>query len=212
MAKNPQRLGDEIKPESVGAPQRGYHVAFLKSKDSPMNRTRVLAAGAVGGLLVAAATSFASPWWSLHRLRDAVARHDADAVSAQVDFPALRASVKDQLQASISRDVDSADGGNPFAEIGRKFAMAVANPLVDAVVSPEGVAAMVEHGKVSIARPATASDAPGAEPPQEKPRYAVHYRGWDRFAVTAQDGGSFIFRRDGLWSWKLAGIDFPARR
>lgn len=176
-----------------------------------MNRTRVLAAGAVGALLVAA-TSFASPWWSLHRLRDAVARHDADAVSAQVDFPALRASVKDQLQASIGHDVDSADGGNPFAEIGRKFAMAVASPLVDAIVSPEGVAAMVEHGKVSIAKPAPASDAPATEPPREKPRYAVHYRGWDRFAVTAQDGGSFIFRRDGLWSWKLAGIDFPARR
>jgi len=32
MAKNPQRLGDEIKPESAGAMQRGYHVAFLKAK------------------------------------------------------------------------------------------------------------------------------------------------------------------------------------
>ena len=212
MAKNPQRLGDEIILESAGALRRGYHVAFLKAKDSSMNRTRALAAGAVGALLVAAATSFASPWWSLHRLRDAVARHDADAVSAQVDFPALRASVKDQLQASIGRDVASADGGNPFAEIGRKFAMAVANPLIDAAVSPEGVAAMVEHGKISIAKPAPASDAPGTEPPQEKPRYAVHYRGWDRFAVTARDGGSFIFRRAGLWSWKLAGVDFPARR
>jgi len=174
-----------------------------------MNRTRVLAAGAVGALLVAAAASFASPWWSLHRLRDAVARHDADAVSAQVDFPALRASVKDQLQASIGRDVD---GANPFAQIGRKFAMAVANPLVDAVVSPEGVAAMVEHGKIAIAKPAPSADAPGTEPAQEKPRYAVHYRGLNRFAVTARDGGSFIFRRDGLWSWKLAGVDFPSQR
>jgi hypothetical protein len=211
MAKNPQRLGDEIKPESAGAMQRGYHVAFLKAKDSLMNRTRVLAAGAVGALLVAAATSFASPWWSLHRLRDAVARHDADAVSAQVDFPALRASVKDQLQASISRDVDGTAGGNPFAEIGRKFAMAVANPLIDAAVSPEGVAAMVEHGKIAIAKPAPAAEAPGTESPQEKPRYALHYRGWDRFAVTAQDGGSFIFRRDGLWSWRLAGIEMSPR-
>jgi hypothetical protein len=177
-----------------------------------MNRTRVLASGAVGALLVVAATSFASPWWTLHRLRDAVARHDADDVSAQVDFPALRDSVKGQLLASISRDVNSADGGNPFAEIGRKFAMAVANPLIDAIVSPAGVAAMVEHGKVSIAKPAPASEATATEPTQEKPRHAVHYRGWDRFAVTAQDGGSFIFRRDGLWSWKLAGIDFPAQR
>lgn len=181
---------------------------FQKAKNV-MNRTRALAAGA---LLVVAATSFASPWWTLHRLRDAAARHDADAVSAQVDFPALRDSVKGQLLASISRDVDRADGNNPFAEIGRKFAMAVANPLIDAVVSPAGVAAMVEHGKVSIAKPAPESEAPGAEPAREKPHAALHYLGWDRFAVTAQDGGSFIFRRDGLWSWKLAGIAMPDRR
>jgi hypothetical protein len=177
-----------------------------------MNRTRALAAGAVGALLVVAATSFASPWWTLHRLRDAAARRDADAVSAQVDFPALRDSVKGQLLASISRDVNDADGGNPFAEIGRKFAMAVANPLIDAIVSPAGVAAMVEHGKVSIAKPAPESAAPGTEPAREKPRYALHYRGWDRFDVAARDGGSFIFRRDGLWSWKLAGIAMPDRR
>jgi hypothetical protein len=185
---------------------------FSESKDSSMNRTRVLAAGAVGALLVVAATSFASPWWTLHRLRDAVARHDAKTVSAQVDFPALRDSVKSQLLGSISRDVNQADGNNPFAEIGRKLAMAVANPLIDAAVSPEGVAAMIEHGKIAIAKPAPASEAPGTEPPREKPHYALHYRGWGRFAVTAQNGGSFIFRRAGLWSWKLAGVDFPAQR
>ncbi|MFS2128416.1 DUF2939 domain-containing protein [Telluria sp. Tellsp131] len=53
-----------------------------------MNRTRILAAGAGGALLVVAATSFASPWWTLNRLRAAVERHDAEGVSAQVDFPA----------------------------------------------------------------------------------------------------------------------------
>jgi hypothetical protein len=211
MINNNKKSSKRLDAKEASAPAERLSCRFSESKDSSMNRTRALIACAAGVLLVAAATSFASPWWSLHRLRNAVARHDADAVSAQVDFPALRASVKEQLQASIGRDVDSADGGNPFAEIGRKFAMAVANPLIDAAVSPEGVAAMVEHGKIAIAKPAPASEAPGTEPAQEHPRYALHNRGWDRFAVTAQDGGSFIFRRDGLWSWKLAGVDFPAR-
>lgn len=173
-----------------------------------MHRTRIVSGAAVGALLVVAATSFASPWWTLHSLRTAVARHDADAVSAQVDFPALRDSVKSQLLASISRDAKEA-GGNPFAMIGKAFAMAVADPLVDAIVSPAGVAAMVEHGKISIARPAPAQAPSGPEAPAGKPHYALHYRGWDRFAVTADDGGSFVFRRAGLWSWKLAGIELP---
>jgi len=83
---------------------------------------------------------------------------------------------------------------------------------------------MVEHGKVSIAEPTRDAGTPDAEPPrdnppqhkppqqkppQHKPNYALHYRGWRHFAVTAEDGGSFVFRRAGLWSWKLAGIELP---
>ena len=170
-----------------------------------MNRTRILTAGAAGALLVVAATSFASPWWTLNRLRAAVERHDAEGVSAQVDFPALRDSVKSQLLGSIARDA----GTNAFAAIGQAFARAVADPLVDAIVSPAGVAAMVEHGRVAIGKPTREAQTPDAAPPRDKPHYALHYRGWSHFAVTAEDGGSFVFRRDGLWSWKLAGIELP---
>lgn len=170
-----------------------------------MNRTRILTAGAVGALLVVAATSFASPWWTLNRLRAAAERHDAEGVSAQVDFPALRDSVKSQLLGSLDRDA----GGNPFAAIGQAFARVVTDPLVDAIVSPAGVAAMVEHGKVSIGKPAREAQTSDAEPPRDRPHYALHYRGWSHFAVTAEEGGSFVFRRDGLWSWKLAGIELP---
>jgi hypothetical protein len=176
-----------------------------------MNRTSIFAASAAGALLVIAATSFASPWWTLNTLRTAAARHDGGAVAAQVDFPALRASVKEQMQLSLKRDMGNADGGNPFAAVGTGLAMALVNPLVDAVVTPAGVAAMVEHGKVSIGKAHPEPEAPGAEPVRDKPHYALHYRGWDRVALTARDGGSFILRRDGLWGWKLAGIELPPR-
>jgi hypothetical protein len=178
-----------------------------------MTRTRALATGAVGALLVVAATSAASPWWTLHRLQSAVARRDAGAVSAQVDFPALRDSVKSQVLASMGRDADKNNDGNPFAAFGSALAMAFVNPLIDAIVSPAGVSAMVEHGRIAVAQPQPqhAPEAADAEPVHDKPRYALAYRGWDRFAVTAQDGGSFVFRRDGLWTWKLAGIEMPRR-
>jgi len=179
-----------------------------------MNRTRVLAAGAVGALLVVAATSFASPWWTLHALKSAAARHDGDAVSALVDFPALRTSVKSQIQASLNHNIDKAGADNPLAKFGQALAATLVNPLVDAVVSPASVAAMIQHGRVTIAKPhgePDAADAPDGQPaqPSEPPRYSVHYRGWDGFAVTAGDGGSFLFHRTGLWSWQLAGIELP---
>ena len=172
---------------------------------------RALTAGAVGALLVLAATSFASPWWTLHTLRDAAARHDGAAVAEKVDFPALRASVKEQMQASLKRDMGNGDGGSPFAAAGTGLAMALVNPLVDAVVSPDAVAAMIQHGKVSVGKAHPEPEAADPAPQQDKPRHALHYRGWDRFAVTGDDGGSFVFRRDGLWSWKLAGIELPPR-
>jgi hypothetical protein len=176
------------------------------------NRTRALTAGAVAALLAVAATSAASPWWTLHRLRVAVERHDGEAVAAQVDFPALRASVKDQMLASMKADLNKNGDATPFARFGASLAQAVVDPLVDAVVSPAAVAAMVEHGRIAIAKPGQAAPAPDAEPVRDKPRFALRYRGWDRFAITADDGGSFVFRRDGLWTWKLAAIEMAADR
>ena len=163
-----------------------------------MKRTRVLAAGAAGALLVVAATSFASPWWTLQRLQSAVAHRDADAVSAQVDFPALRESVKSQVVASM-KDVPA---------LGTSFMMMAVNPIVDLVASPRGVAIMLEQGRIKF--PKLAPHASDADVAPERPRYAVNYRSWDRFAVKTQDG-NFIFRRAGLWSWKLAGIETAAQ-
>ena len=99
-----------------------------------MKRTRVLAAGAAGALLVVVATSFASPWWTLQRMQTAVAHRDADAVSAQVDFPALRESVKSQVLASIKARTGT-DGTNPLAAAGAAAAMAMINPVVDAIAA-----------------------------------------------------------------------------
>jgi Protein of unknown function (DUF2939) len=44
------------------------------------------------GLAVVAlvATSYASPYWTLREMRNAIAEKDADAFSSHVDFPALR--------------------------------------------------------------------------------------------------------------------------
>jgi hypothetical protein len=182
---------------------------FRHAKIVNMKSTRILAAGAAGALFVVAATSFASPWWTLQRLQSAVTRRDADAVNAQIDFPALRASVKSQILATMKQDGDKNNGTNPLAGFGTSVAMAFVNPLVDVIASPRGVALMMEQGRIALAKPTGAHAAEG-KPGAEQPRLAVHYRSWDRFAVTTRDGGNFIFRRVGLWSWKLAGIEAAA--
>jgi hypothetical protein len=173
-----------------------------------MKRNRILAAGAVVLLVLLGASVYASPWWQLRQLRAAVERHDADAVSAHVDFPALRDSVKGQLMASVSRDLAGETSANPLAGLGKSMALAFLNPMVDALVSPAGVIAMMENGKVNLARRHTAADAPPPRDEHGQPAYALGYRGWDTFALTWQQSeGSLVFKRQGLWGWKLAAIE-----
>ncbi|WP_379678720.1 DUF2939 domain-containing protein [Massilia consociata] len=180
----------------------------------PSGRKRALAAAAVvAGLL--AVSSYASPYWRLYQLRTAVAERDAAKVAQHVDFPALRESVKAELVAQLGAgSLVPQARDNPFAAFGKAMALAVIDPVVDAVVSPAGVTAMLEAGEVRIRREPDPAPAPGrasTDGEGDKVRYDLAYRSWDRVAMTREGGGSgaFILHRHGLWSWKLGGIELP---
>lgn len=168
----------------------------------------VIAIAAAAGLL--ALSSYASPYWTLSRLRDAAAARDARAVSSHVDFPALRDSFKVQLLAAVAeRAAPKDEASSPFAALAPALIAAVANPLIDAMVSPAGVTAMLASGEVNMARPAV--PPPDAGSGKRKADWSLHYRNWNQVAVTMDVPGAaaFIFRRDGCWSWKLAAVELP---
>lgn len=161
---------------------------------------------AVAAGLLAAAT-WASPYLRVHQLREAVAARDAARVADFVDFPALRANVKAQVLAGVGAgELASQARDNPFAAFGKSLALAVIDPMVDALVSPAGVVAMLDAGEVRIRR----QDRP-ARSDGDKVRYDLAYRSWDRVAIARADGkgGAFILHRHGLWGWKLAAIELP---
>lgn len=173
------------------------------------------ALGAAGTLAaVLALTSYASPYWTLHRMNTAIAEKDAERFSSYVDFPALRASVKGQVLAAMNQRLSSRGlEDSPFAGIGKMMGAALINPIVDAAVSPAGVMAMFESGRL---RPLPGP--PAENPPQEQARtqsesadYAVAYQTWSRVAIyqPGSDTGRFILNRTGLWSWQLAALEFP---
>jgi hypothetical protein len=47
----------------------------------------------------------------------------------------------------------------------------------------------------------------------EPKTYSVQYKDWSTVIATTNEGSAesiaFVFKRDGLWSWKLAGINLP---
>lgn len=179
-----------------------------------MKKTSAIAiAAAVATSL--AVTSYASPYWTLHQMKAAIEHKDADRLSEHIDFPALRESFKGQMMAMMNKRMASPEmANNPFSGIGQMMAVALINPLIDAAVSPAGVLAMMESGKVRPATPGSPQADPATprdQAAQEKLDYSVDYQGWSRVAISqpGQDAGRFILKRTGLWSWQLSALELP---
>ena len=157
-----------------------------------------------------AALVYASPYLTLRSIGKAIERQDAEAVSAYVDFPALRESVKAGVLARMQPGLDQAEAdSHPFANIGKMLAAGVVNQLTDALVSPTGVMVMLKNGKPGKpADVAAAGVGVGTQPPTAARRgYAVDYQGWSQVFVHPEgESTGFLFRREGLFGWKLAGV------
>lgn len=158
---------------------------------------------AVAGLL------YASPFIVLHQIGKAVERQDAEAVSAHVDFAALRESIKAQMMARLQARTAAADApDNPLAGLGQTLARGLVGQLTDALVSPQGVMLMLEKGKpgkpADVAAAGVGLDTQGASRRRD---YAVDYQGWSRVFVHPRgESGGFVFQRDGLMGWKLVAV------
>jgi hypothetical protein len=174
-----------------------------------------LAAVLVAGL---GASVYLSPYWTLYRMKAAVEAKDADALSRRVDYPALRESMKSQFAAAMNRQLDVVGeqmkaAGAPSENVGRwrqAIPMGMMGVLVERLVTPDGVAAMLS-GAAHFGNGA----APDEQPPQQAPEgrkpldLSLDYRGWNEavFRVKDSPGEGFVFRRDGLWGWKLSGVE-----
>jgi hypothetical protein len=160
-------------------------------------------------LLVAAGGWFwVSPIMAMHALAVSARAGDRDALAQEVDFPAVRQSLKDQLKAAmVGKAAADKDGSGALAALGMMFVAAIADSAIDAVVSPDGIKTLVDAGKVQ---------KPGAGPDdaqREHPQWVIARKGLDRFTarpVTRDDGKPpvLVFRREGL-SWRLADIMLP---
>ncbi|RZT42494.1 DUF2939 domain-containing protein [Cupriavidus agavae] len=181
-----------------------------------MNRKILI--GVIAIVAVVVVTSYASPYWTIYQMRGAIEKHDAETFSKYVDYAALRENLKAQL-APGSKD---APKDHTLAGLGQMIGGAVADKVVDVMVTPEGVMALMSGEKPGpqIARrksqtaPAAAPDAAAKqEAARDAVKYSVSYRGWSLVQASAmRDNGQPIIvdlRRHGLWSWKVAGARIP---
>jgi hypothetical protein len=165
-------------------------------------------------LIALVAYTAAGPYLTVNAIRDAVKAQDSAALSRQVDFPALRSSLKAQLGDRLAREMGARAQDNPFAAFGLTIASGLTGGLVDAMVTPAGLRAMMEGRKVwdrASGVPVPTRDQPDARPePLQGAQYG--FESLSRFTATVHDDQGrpvvFVMTRHGL-KWKLSDIRLP---
>lgn len=173
---------------------------------------------ALAVLVAIAGYVVAGPYLTVRAIRAAIEEQDASALSRQVDFPALRASLKAQLLDAMVRGAGADVQENVLGAFALTMASGLVNGTVDAMVTPTGLAGVMEGRKVwrntrdSFTRPATDAQGQPAAPPAPLHDAKYRYESTSRFTATVVDESGkplvFVLRRDGL-RWKLADIRLP---
>ena len=157
-------------------------------------------------LCAGAAWFYFTPFMAVNELQAAAERGDAEALNEMVDFPALRGSIKSEIQGAVAEGI-SKDAGSPFAAIGSAVTGVIVEPVVNAAVTPQGISLLLQG------RRPTDDDAENDENWRERVKVDRAWEAGDKFVVQYRDRKSgdeqlaLVMRREGL-RWRLAGVRF----
>jgi len=170
---------------------------------------------AVALVLALLAWTATGPYLTIRAIGDAVQARDERALAKQVDFPALRSSLKAQVADRIVREAGGHAQDNPLAAFGLTVATGLAGGLVDAMVTPTGLGAIMEGrrtwDRIGGAEPRASGDGARTDP---RPLHDAEHRfeSPSRFTATVHDASGrpvvFVLTRKGL-GWKLSDIRLP---
>jgi Protein of unknown function (DUF2939) len=169
----------------------------------------LLIGGFLGAFLCGGAL-YASPYLTLYQVYQSVEKKDVQGVASHVDFPSLRESVKTNMQAIVTKETSQRQ--NPLMNLlGSVLGGVVLEPVVDTLVTPEGVAALLEGQRILLD-----GNDKQAQLSEKAPDVDVkaEYESFNQFAINIKPKGedttpvTLLMSRDGL-SWKISGVRLP---
>ncbi|KPN21367.1 hypothetical protein AO715_09775 [Xanthomonas sp. Mitacek01] len=156
----------------------------------------------------------AGPFLTIHAIREAVRTEDSRALSRQVDFPALRSSLRVQLADALVREAGTDVQSSLLGAIGLRVAGSAAGAGVDMMVTPVGLSALMRGQRLWSLAGGASPMQNTSDPARPDPLADAHYRyhSLSRFTATVRDDRDrpieFVLTRQGL-QWKLSDIRLP---
>lgn len=147
------------------------------------------------------------PYRVAGEIREGIRTADTARLEQHVDFPKVRESLKEQLSASISAQAEKDSERNPFAKMAAGIALALVDSMVDAFVTPAGLAGLA-GGSVGDADAGRRDDRP--EPFRNARKV---WESHDRFAIrvpsrAGREDVVFLLTREGF-QWRMTAIRLP---
>jgi hypothetical protein len=150
-----------------------------------------------------------SPYVAVAMMRRAGQQGDYAAVSEYIDYARLRENSKGQFNARLVKQATSGK-----SDIGTGLALAfgpmVIDQMIDAFVTPEGLASLLEGADAEEAKKGKKLDAKTDTAPST--RSQGYAGGLDRFVVWIESDDvmtAMTFRRSGFATWKLTEVELP---
>ena len=104
----------------------------------------------IGALVALLLAYVASPYVTLWQFKNVLESNDRTRMETYVDFRSVRESLKQQLRAKIPRSEGTAEKKQDgFAGLVERLAPALIDQLVDAFVTPDGLAALIADPQIA---------------------------------------------------------------
>jgi hypothetical protein len=167
-------------------------------------------------LIIVGATGYgvAGPFLTVQQLKIGIERQDSEKLSENIDFPALRSNLKEQISAMMVKKVGTELKDNPFGALGMMFASKMAESMVDSIITPSGIANLTAGGTPKPAQEGQQLQQQSESAPVRDPFRNARYTfdSQSKFSVWVKRGDAnelrFVLTRAGL-SWRLSNIVMP---
>ncbi len=151
-----------------------------------------------------------TPHMAVSEMESAAEARDAARLSEYVNYPELKESLKAEFSTTLSATARQKTNNDLLSTLGAALVAGFVDPMIDTLVTPEGLAMMMKGNVSKDNKQASASKSSDTDV-----KTSSSYESFNRFVVVASrkdapnEPVQLVFNRHGLFDWKLSSVRLP---